>query len=139
MLEGVKLARKIGGNPALAQFELEIMPGAAVGDDQLADVIASNLASHGHPTATAPMGGPQDPRAVVDSHGAPRGSTHFVPRRIDHAGRSIGGDEPHDDHDCRADREGRLRNGRDTWRCPGPRNRGARRPRPLARTITGTR
>jgi len=26
----VKLARKIGGNPALAQFELEIMPGAAV-------------------------------------------------------------------------------------------------------------
>jgi choline dehydrogenase len=54
----VKLARKIGGNPALAQFELEIMPGAAVEDDKLADVIASNLASHGHPTATAPMGGP---------------------------------------------------------------------------------
>ena len=43
MLEGLKLARKIGGNPALAQFELEIMPGAAVEDDQLADVIASNL------------------------------------------------------------------------------------------------
>jgi len=58
MLEGVKLARKIGGKPALAQFELEIMPGAAVEDDQLADVIASNLASHGHPTATVPMGGP---------------------------------------------------------------------------------
>ncbi len=58
MLEGVKLARKIGGNPALAQFELGIMPGAAAEDDKLADVIASNLASHGHPTATAPMGGP---------------------------------------------------------------------------------
>ena len=69
----MKLARKIGGNPALAQFELEIMPGAAVEDDQLADVIASNLASHGHPTATAPMGGPQDPWAVVDSHGAVKG------------------------------------------------------------------
>ena len=54
----MKLARKIGGNPALAQFELEIMPGAAVEDDKLADVIASNLASHGHPTATVPMGGP---------------------------------------------------------------------------------
>jgi hypothetical protein len=54
----VKLARKIGGNPALAQFELEIMPGAAVEDDKLADVIASNLASHGHPTARVPMGGP---------------------------------------------------------------------------------
>ena len=74
MLEGVKLARRIGRNPALAQFiELEILPGDAVGDDQLADVIASNLASYGHPTATAPMGGPDDPWAVVDSHGAVKG------------------------------------------------------------------
>jgi hypothetical protein len=31
MLEGVKLARKIGGKPALAQFELEIMPGCSRG------------------------------------------------------------------------------------------------------------
>jgi choline dehydrogenase len=74
MLEGVKLARKIGRNPALARFlELEILPGDAVGDDQLADVIASNLASYGHPVATAPMGGPEDPWAVVDSHGAVKG------------------------------------------------------------------
>jgi choline dehydrogenase len=74
MLEGVKLARKIGRNPALAQFlELELMPGETVGDDELADVIASNLASYGHPAATAPMGGPQDPWAVVDSFGAVTG------------------------------------------------------------------
>jgi choline dehydrogenase len=74
MLEGVKLARKIGRNPALAQFvELEILPGDGVGDDQLADVVASNLASYGHPVATAPMGGPQDPWGVVDSHGAVKG------------------------------------------------------------------
>ena len=74
MLEGVRLARKIGRNPALAQFiELEILPGDTVGDDQLANAIASNLASYGHPTATAPMGGPQDPWAVVDSHGAVKG------------------------------------------------------------------
>jgi choline dehydrogenase len=74
MLEGVMLARKIGRNPALAQFtELEIFPGDAVGDDQLSDVIASNLASYGHPAATAPMGGPNDPWAVVDSHGAVKG------------------------------------------------------------------
>jgi choline dehydrogenase len=74
MLEGVKLARRIGRNPALAQFlELEIFPGDAVGDDQLADVIASNLASYGHPAATAPMGGPVDPWAVVDSRGAVKG------------------------------------------------------------------
>ena len=34
------------------------MPGDTVADDQFADVIASNLASYGHPVATAPMGGP---------------------------------------------------------------------------------
>src|SRR3954468_19847240 len=75
MLEGVKLARRIGRHPALARFlELEILPGDAVGDDQLADAVASNLASYGHPVATAPMGGPKDPWAVVDSHGAVRGT-----------------------------------------------------------------
>jgi choline dehydrogenase len=74
MLEGVKLTRKLGRNPALAQFiELEILPGDPVGDGQLPHVIASNLASYGHPTATAPMGGLEDPWAVVDSHGAVRG------------------------------------------------------------------
>src|SRR3954463_11914538 len=61
MVEGVKLARKIGRNPALARFlELEMLPGDAVGDDELFDAIASNLASYGHPAATAPMGGPRD-------------------------------------------------------------------------------
>jgi choline dehydrogenase-like flavoprotein len=75
MLEGVRLARKIGRTPALARFlELEMIPGDAVGDDQLADAVTSNLASYGHPTATAPMGGPQDPWAVVDSRGAVRGT-----------------------------------------------------------------
>jgi choline dehydrogenase len=75
MLEGVTLARRIGRNPALARFlELEILPGDAVGDDQLAEVIASNLASYGHPVATAPMGGPADPWAVVDSRGAVKGT-----------------------------------------------------------------
>jgi choline dehydrogenase len=75
MLEGVRLARKIGRNSELAQFlELEILPGEAVGDDQLLDAIASNLASYGHPASTAPMGGSEDPRAVVDSHGAVKGT-----------------------------------------------------------------
>jgi choline dehydrogenase-like flavoprotein len=59
---------------ALAQFiGLEIMPGDGVGDDQLADVIASNVASYGHPVATVPMGGPEDPWAVVDSQSAVKG------------------------------------------------------------------
>ena len=74
ILEGVKLARKIGRNPALSRFlELEMIPGDAITDDQLADAVASNLASYGHPTATAPMGGDGDPWAVVDGHGAVRG------------------------------------------------------------------
>jgi choline dehydrogenase len=74
MIEGVKLARRIGRNPALARFlELEILPGDAVGDAQLADAVASNLASYGHPAATAPMGGPDDPWAVVDANGAVKG------------------------------------------------------------------
>ena len=74
MLEGVKLARKIGRNPALSRFlELEMIPGDAITDDQLADAVASNLASYGHPTATVPMGGDDDPWAVVDGHGAVRG------------------------------------------------------------------
>ena len=74
MLEGVRLARRIGRNPVLARFiELEIIPGDAVDDDQLADAVTSNLASYGHPTATAPMGGPDHPWAVVDTHGAVKG------------------------------------------------------------------
>jgi choline dehydrogenase len=74
MLEGVRLARKIGRNPALARFlELEILPGDAVDDDQLQEAITSNLASYGHPVATAPMGGPDHPWAVVDTHGAVKG------------------------------------------------------------------
>jgi choline dehydrogenase len=74
MLEAVKLGRKIGRSPALARYvELEIFPGDDVADDQLAEVIAANIASYGHPTATAPMGGPEDPWAVVDSGGAVKG------------------------------------------------------------------
>jgi choline dehydrogenase len=74
MLEGVKLARRLGRNPALARFlELELFPGDRVGDDELPEAIASNLASYGHPVSTAPMGGSQDPWAVVDSTGAVKG------------------------------------------------------------------
>jgi choline dehydrogenase len=73
MLEGVRLSRRIGRNPALARFlELEILPGDAVAEDQLADAVASNLASYGHPAATAPIGGDGDPWAVVDRVGAVR-------------------------------------------------------------------
>ena len=110
MLEGVRLARQIGRNPALAQFlELEILPGDAVGDEQLADAVASNLVSYGHPTATAPMGGPEDQWAVVDSLGAVKSveGLRVVDASIIPVG-SIGGDQSHDDDGRRADRAGGL-------------------------------
>jgi choline dehydrogenase len=74
MLEGVRLSRKIARHQALARFlEREIIPGDAVGDDQPAAAVTTNVATYAHPAATAPMGGPGDPRAVVDSLGAVKG------------------------------------------------------------------
>jgi choline dehydrogenase len=75
MLEGVRLGRAIARDPVFAPFvAAELAPGDAVADDDtLAQVIAANLAVYGHPTSTAPMGGPGDPWAVVDSVGAVKG------------------------------------------------------------------
>ncbi|MER7639370.1 GMC family oxidoreductase N-terminal domain-containing protein [Streptomyces sp. NPDC126522] len=75
MLEAVKLGRTIARDPAFAPFvALELAPGDAVTDDEaLAEVIAANPAVYGHPTSTAPMGGADDPWAVVDSVGAVKG------------------------------------------------------------------
>jgi len=74
MLEAVKLGRAIARNPVFAPFTAgELIPGDAVADDTLAQVIAGNLAVYGHPTSTAPMGGPGDPWAVTDSVGAVNG------------------------------------------------------------------
>ena len=70
----VKLARAIARNEVFAPFTAgELIPGDAVADDALPEVIASNLAVYGHPTSTVPMGGPGDPWAVVDSVGAVKG------------------------------------------------------------------
>ena len=75
----MKLGRKIGRNPALAQFiELEILPGDEVADDQLADVIASNIASYGHPTATAPRGGTRTHGRSWTRMAPSEGSTGFA-------------------------------------------------------------
>jgi choline dehydrogenase len=75
LLEAVKLGRAIARNPVFAPFIAgELTPGDAVADDDaLAQAIAANPAVYGHPTSTAPMGGPGDPWAVVDSVGAVRG------------------------------------------------------------------
>jgi choline dehydrogenase len=55
LLEAVKISRAIARNPAFAPL------------------IAANPAVYGHPTSTAPMGGPGEPWAVVDSVGAVNG------------------------------------------------------------------
>lgn len=74
MLEAVKLGRAIARNPAFAPFTAgELVRGDAVRDDDLAQVIVANVAVYGHPTSTAPMGGPGDSQAVVDSVGTVKG------------------------------------------------------------------
>jgi choline dehydrogenase len=76
MLEGVKLSRAIARNQLFAPFTAgEILPGDAVTDEDLPEVIANNLAVYGHPTSTVPMGGPGDRWAVVDALGAVKGVT----------------------------------------------------------------
>ena len=78
LLEGVRLGRAIARSPAFAQVSAgEMMPGDSVGDDGLAEAVAANLAVYGHPTSTAPMGGPGDPWAVVDSLGRVLGVDHL--------------------------------------------------------------
>jgi choline dehydrogenase-like flavoprotein len=75
MLEGVKLGRSIGRHPVFAPLmAAELMPGDGVQDDaDLGRFVEANLNTYGHPTATAPMGGPDDPWSVVDSGGAVKG------------------------------------------------------------------
>ena len=74
LLEGVRLSRAIARSKAFAPFTAgELLPGDAVTDDALPEVIAGNIATYFHPTSTAPMGGPGDPCAVVDAVGAVNG------------------------------------------------------------------
>jgi choline dehydrogenase len=74
MLEGVKLGRAIARDPVFAAVTAgEMIPGDTVPDDALDEVVAANVAVYGHPTSTAPMGGPGDPWGVVDSLGAVNG------------------------------------------------------------------
>ena len=79
MLEGVKLSRRIGRNPLFASvLAAEMLPGDTVqGDEALAASIAVGLQTYSHPTSTAPMGGPDDPWAVVDPTGAVRGVSNL--------------------------------------------------------------
>jgi choline dehydrogenase len=74
-LEAVRLGRAIGRHPVFARHCAgELVPGDSAADDAtLYEAVMGNLAIYGHPTSTAPMGGPADPWAVVDSLGQARG------------------------------------------------------------------
>lgn len=68
LLDGIRLARRIGGTtPLNALIHSELNPGAGVASDEalLASVRAS-LDTYHHPTSTAPMGVHGDKHAVVD-------------------------------------------------------------------------
>ncbi|OXJ30537.1 dehydrogenase [Burkholderia sp. HI2714] len=68
LLEGIKLARRIGSTAPLSGLvhtELNPGPGAAT-DEQILASVKSTVDTYHHPTSTAPMGRAGDPHAVVD-------------------------------------------------------------------------
>jgi len=75
LLEGIRLARRIGATRPLAHLTTrELTPGAAARDDAaVAQSALATLDTYHHPTSTAPMGTEDDPASVVDWLGAVRG------------------------------------------------------------------
>jgi choline dehydrogenase len=73
LVEGVKLARKIGEARAFAPFrDVETHPGAqAQSDEEIAEFIRNHVETLYHPVGTCKMG--NDSRAVVDAHLRVRG------------------------------------------------------------------
>jgi choline dehydrogenase len=56
--------------------EYELAPGKDIANDDDANLekaIVAQVDGYAHPTSSVPMGGDQDPHAVVDSRGAVRG------------------------------------------------------------------
>ncbi|KAA5842104.1 dehydrogenase [Pseudomonas chlororaphis] len=75
LLEGVKLARKIGQTAPLKDLiHSELNPGAQTSSDQqIEQSMLATLDTYHHPTSTAPMGPAGDPGAVVDLEGRVHG------------------------------------------------------------------
>jgi choline dehydrogenase len=86
MMEAVRLSRKIGKTAPFSDVvELEMTPGSDVRDDAaLEKAIVAQVDGYSHPTSSVPMGGPNDPGAVVDVRGIVRGveSLHVVDASI---------------------------------------------------------
>ena len=74
LLELMKLARSLANKEPLASLiDREILPGPQVETEaQLAAALDAGLTTYYHATATAPMGGENDPAAVVDEAGRVR-------------------------------------------------------------------
>lgn len=68
LLEGIRLARKIGATAPLSDMiQSELNPGAGSrSDDALLASAKASLDTYHHPTSTVPMGNVDDGRAVVD-------------------------------------------------------------------------
>ncbi|MER2248353.1 GMC family oxidoreductase N-terminal domain-containing protein [Methylorubrum podarium] len=75
MMEAVRLSRRIGRTAPFGDVvEAEMFPGPDVRDDDaLRRAVVLAVDGYAHPTSSVPMGGPDDPRAVVDGSGAVRG------------------------------------------------------------------
>jgi choline dehydrogenase len=75
MMEAVRLSRRIGETaPFSEMIASEMTPGKDVWDDAaLEATIIAQVDGYSHPTSSVPMGGPNDPAAVVDSLGKVRG------------------------------------------------------------------
>ncbi|WP_370942750.1 GMC family oxidoreductase [Amycolatopsis sp. cg5] len=75
MTYGIRLARKIASQPALAEWAgAELAPGpGARSDDEIADYLRKTHNTVYHPSCTAKMGGDDDPMAVLDARLRVRG------------------------------------------------------------------
>ncbi|MFY0581278.1 GMC oxidoreductase [Cystobacter fuscus] len=75
MMEAVRLSRRIGKMaPFRGVVEHEMTPGEDVEDDAaLEKAVVASVDGYAHPTSTVPMGGVDDPCAVVDADGKVRG------------------------------------------------------------------
>ncbi|WP_407521267.1 GMC family oxidoreductase [Methylobacterium oryzisoli] len=75
MMEAVRLSRRIGRTAPFSDVvAAEMQPGPDVDDDEaLRRAVLSTVDGYAHPTSSVPMGGPDDPWAVVDGDGAVRG------------------------------------------------------------------
>ncbi|MFB8003347.1 GMC family oxidoreductase [Nocardia sp. NPDC056000] len=73
MRDGIELARNIAAQSPLADLiDHEIAPGANASTDDIDASMRETLDTYHHPTSTIPMGGPDDPDAVVDHLGRVR-------------------------------------------------------------------